>query len=68
MLDDWYLFEFREELEDSPWYYRQYYEQWGVYESMDFEGPWDPAYLHFLLMDESGCGVDGARIRNKRKG
>jgi len=35
---------------------------------MDFQGPWDPEYLHFLLTDESGCGVDGARIRNKRKG
>ena len=42
-------------------------EQWGIYENMDFKGPWDPAYMHFLLTDESGCGIDGARIRNKRK-
>ena len=38
-LDDWYFFEFREELRYAPWYYRRYYEEWGIYENEDFEGP-----------------------------
>jgi len=32
-LDDWSFFEFREELQDSPWYYRRYYEEWGIYKN-----------------------------------
>jgi len=67
MLDDWYFYEHEAELKDAPWYYRPYFKQWGIYANSDFKGPWDPAYMHFLLTDESGCGVDGANIRNKRK-
>jgi len=62
-IDDWYFYEYREELKDAPWYYRQYYEEWGIDENSDFEGPWDPAYMHFLLTDESGCGRTNARKR-----
>ena len=64
-LDEWYFDEFGEELKDAPWYYRQYFEQWGIYENMDFKGPWDPAYMHFLLTDESGYAIEGARIRQQ---
>jgi len=66
-LDDWYLYEYEEELKDTPWYYRLHFKQWGIYANSDFKGPRHPAYMHFLLVDESGCGVDGANIRNKRK-
>jgi len=64
-IEEWYWNKYDDEIENKPWYYRKYYEDFGVDQHEFYEGPQNPEHLHHLLTDDV---LGGSRVRNRCTG